>query len=83
MYNRWLEAFDKCREDKSYFKIRRMISEEGFLAPVASKVGHNNDYIVVADGHHRITVAYDLDLEAVPVYIGDRRQRLDDLVAIE
>lgn len=83
MWNRWHEIMTDCRKDKSYNKLLKRIKRSGFAAPVASKVGHNSDYIVVADGHHRITVAYDLDLDLVPVYIGRRGRRLTNLVAID
>lgn len=83
MYYRWLRMFDKCREDKQYFRLRKELAKNGFKAPVGSKIGHNYDYIVTADGHHRITVAYDLDIDLVPVYVGSRTTKLDDLIAVD
>lgn len=83
LFNRWMDMMNICREANNYKRIFRRIKRAGFSAPVAAKVGHNNEYVTMVDGHHRVTVAYDLDLDLIPVYIGSRGTRLDNMIAID
>jgi hypothetical protein len=69
-----------CRADERYLNILKSIKNNGFLFPVAARIGYDDQHIAFIDAHHRITAAYDLGIECVPTLVVDNSIKFFDIV---
>jgi len=80
---RWSIMIDRVFWDDRYQDVLEGIRQYGFLKPIGAMVGHNGQHIVLCDGHHRVTVALELGIKEVPVYIARQGTDVFDLVALD
>ncbi len=78
---RWRIHMDSIQYSDRYEEIYTQIKREGFTVPLAAKV--DKGIYVLCDGHNRLTVARDLKLKSVKIYIASESIQLEDLVAMD
>lgn len=78
---RWRIHMDNIRYSDRYELIYTQIKRRGFIIPLAAKVDRGK--YVLCDGHTRLTVAKDLKLKAVKIYIASESIQIADLVAMD
>lgn len=81
--DRWLHIMDACREAPRYKIIFKSIKLNGFVYPLAAKVGEDNKHIALMDGHNRLTAAFDQKHKYIPVFIANPAYKVEDLVATD
>lgn len=70
-----------AKNKKYYDKLKDIIQTTGLLAPLSAKVSNDQSHYVLVDGHTRLSIAKDLDIKNIMVYVSKHDADIHDLVA--
>ncbi len=80
---KFIEVLSQCREDNHYPRLLEEIKNNGFKGSLGAIVTAAHDAIVLVDGHHRLAIACDLNIEHVPVYVARYGTSVADICSMD
>ena len=75
-WDQWGPCLDGKRQDYHYPDVVKSIQDHGFIRPLNADTEYGE--LRLSDGHHRLAVAIDMQMEAVPVLVSSWKIISDD-----